>query len=162
MAAPLGNEFWKLRSKHGRDKLFASPELLWEEACRYFQWCTDNPLISIEYNGKDALKCEVPKMRALTLSGLCLYLGCNSGYFRDFKSGLRPKEVPGDEDFSTVITRIEETIYTQKFEGAAAGMLNANIIARDLGLADKVEQKTEGKLPDWMRPGGEIAKPKDA
>ena len=22
MAAPVGNQFWKLRSKHGRDKLF--------------------------------------------------------------------------------------------------------------------------------------------
>jgi len=27
--------------------------------------------------------------------------------------------------------------YTQKFEGAAANLFNANIIARDLGLKDK-------------------------
>lgn len=26
MAAPKGNQFWMLRSKHGRDKLFATPE----------------------------------------------------------------------------------------------------------------------------------------
>ena len=32
-----------LRSKHGRDKLFATPELLWDAACEYFQWCDENP-----------------------------------------------------------------------------------------------------------------------
>jgi hypothetical protein len=30
-------------------------------------------------------------------------------------------------------------MYEQKFSGAAAGLLNPNIIARDLGLADKSE-----------------------
>ena len=43
MAAPKGNQFWMLRSKHGRDKLFATPEALWEAACEYFQWCDENP-----------------------------------------------------------------------------------------------------------------------
>ena len=32
-----------------------------------------------------------------------------------------------------------QIIYTQKFEGSAAGLLNPNIIARDLGLNDKQE-----------------------
>ena len=43
MAAPLGNQFWKLRSKHGRDYLFATPEALWEAACEYFNWCDGHP-----------------------------------------------------------------------------------------------------------------------
>ena len=43
----------------------------------------------------------------------------------------------------TVIERIEQTVYSQKFEGAAAGLLNANIIARDLGLADRREDKID-------------------
>ena len=45
MAAPKGNQFWMLRSKHGRDKLFATPEALWEAACEYFQWCDENPCL---------------------------------------------------------------------------------------------------------------------
>ena len=145
MAAPEGNEFWKLRSKHGRDKLFDSPELLWEAACEYFKWCEDHPLIEIDYKGKDADKVEIPKMRAFTLTGLCLYLGCNTAYFRSFKSQNKDKE----EDFNTVITRIEETAYTQKLVGAAAGFLNPNIISRDLGLVDKgeIEQKTITVIP---------------
>ena len=43
------------------------------------------------------------------------------------------------KDFSQVITRIGKIIYDQKFSGAASGFFNANIIARDLGLADKKE-----------------------
>lgn len=139
MAAPIGNKFWELRSKHGRDKLFASPELLWKAACEYFQWCIDNPLIEIDFKGKDADEVELPKMRAFTLIGVCHYLGVNTTYFNDFKDGLKDKKDKRSKDFSEVITRIYETIYRQKFEGSAAGFLNPNIIARDLGLTDKKE-----------------------
>lgn len=126
MAAPIGNKFWKLRSRHGRDTLFASPELLWEAACEYFEWCEANPLIEVDYRGKDLARVELPKMRPFTLHHLCNYLDCGAAYFRQFKSDV--------EGFSTVVTRIEQIIYTQKFEGAATGFFNANIIARDLGL----------------------------
>jgi len=138
MPAPKGNQFWKNRSKHGRDKLFATADLLWKAAIEYFQWCDENPLIAVEYNSKDAIKCEVPKMRAYTLSGLCVYLDCNSAYFRTFKANLNDE----NKDFYTVIARIEEIMDTQKFEGAASGLLNANIIARSLGLSEKVDNTT--------------------
>lgn len=140
MAAPKNNQFWKLRSKHGRDKLFATPELLWEAACSYFQWCEDNPLYEVKgfaFQGT-VTKENFPKMRAMTLSGLCFYLHCNEAYFRTFKAQL-PE---GEEDFNTVIKEIETVIFNQKFQGAAADLLNANIIARDLGLADKSSVET--------------------
>ena len=139
----LGNQFWKLRSKHGRDKLFATPELLWEAACEYFQWCDDNPLTEqklFSFQGA-IVEGTNPLMRAYTLKGLCLYLDCNEAYFRVFKSQLPDGEV----GFNTVIARIEDTIYNQKFSGAAAGLLNANIIARDLGLVDKVENEVKSQ-----------------
>lgn len=132
MTAPTGNQFWKLRSKHGRDKLFETPKLLLDAACEYFEWCENNPLIEVDYRGKDMERVELPKMRAFTMHGLCSYLDCNTAYFRTFKAQLQEK----DKDFNTVITRIEEIVYNQKFTGAAAGFLNANIIARDLGLRD--------------------------
>lgn len=135
MAAPLKNQYWKLRSKHGRDKLFTTAQLLWEAACEYFAWVENNPLHEIKgfaYQGI-VTKENFPKMRAMTLSGLCFYLHCNQAYFRQFKDGL-PE---GEQDFSTVISDIETVIYNQKFAGAAAGLLNPNIIARDLGLMDK-------------------------
>jgi len=138
----LGNQFWKLRSRHGREKLFATPELLWEAACEYFQWCEDNPLEEekvFQYQG-EIVRTKVKKMRAMLLSQLCLYLDCSTSYFRAFKSTLQEE----DKDFLTIINKIEETIYNQKFQGASADLLNANIIARDLGLTDKreIEQNT--------------------
>ncbi len=145
MAAPEGNQFWKLRSEHGRDKLFDSAELLWVAAQEYFEWCEKNPLIEVDFRGKDANMVHIPKMRAFTMQGLCLYLGCSLSYFRSFKHANKDR----NEDFLAVITRIEETAYTQKFVGAAAGFLNPNIIARDLGLVDKgeIEQKTITVIP---------------
>lgn len=147
MGAPKGNQFWKLRAKHGRDKIFSSPEILWESACEYFEWCENNPLIDIDYKGKDADRVEIYKIQAFNLHGLCLFLGVNTAYFRQFKQSLKntdndTNDKDLEKDFSTVITRIEETIYSQKFVGAAAGLLNQNIIARDLGLVDKKEVET--------------------
>ncbi len=132
MAAPEGNQFWKLRSKHGRDKLFATPELMWEAACEYFEWCDENPFLEIDYRGKDIIQVELPKMRPYTMHGLCLYLDCSTSYFREFKTNCT-------KDFLTVVTRIEETLYNQKFSGAASGFLNPNIIARDLGLKEHTD-----------------------
>lgn len=131
MAAPEGNRFWETRATHGRDMIFTSPELLWDEACNYFKWCDDNPIMSYEWNGKDPVKCELEKARAYTLKGLCIFLGVNEKYF----NGV----IADKEDFINVSTRIRDVIYTQKFELAAAGLLNANIIARDLGLVEKQE-----------------------
>lgn len=135
MAAPKGNQFWKLRSKHGRDKLFASPELLWEAACEYFEWCDKNPWLKhdVVKGGDQAGKAlQIPTARPYTITGLCIYLGANKTFWEDFRKA-------GHEDFSSIITHIEETIYTHKFEGAAVGAFNASIIARDLGLSDKKE-----------------------
>lgn len=140
MAAPAGNEFWKLRSKHGRDKLFKTPNLLWEAACEYFQWCNDNPLIEIDYRGSNPpVEVKLPRMRAMTLEGLCFYLHVNKTYFNDFDDSLKNKSDKESKDFSEILTRIREVIYRQKFEGASAGILNANIIARDLGLSEKAQ-----------------------
>ncbi len=132
MSAPIGNQFWKLRSKHGRDKLFKSPELLWEAACEYFTATDDRKWIKTEFNGKDAIECHVPTQTPYTISGLCLYLDCSREWWNKAKNAA-------DDGFLQVFTRIEQIIYTQKFEGASVGAFNANIIARDLGLADKKE-----------------------
>ena len=133
--APKGNQFWQVRTKHGRDKIFATPEIMWEAACEYFQWCIDNPLIEVDYRGTK--KVELPRMRAFTIQGLTAYLHVNTVYFNDFYLGLTEKTDNQSKDFSKVIGEIRETVYRQKFEGASAGFLNANLISRDLGLADR-------------------------
>lgn len=146
--APVGNRFWELRAKHGRDRLFAEPKLLWKAAVEYFTWCENNPLYEVDFRGKDATEVNIPKMRAFTMSGLCLFLGCGSKYFYDFKEALAGRNDEISRDFSDIVSKIIETIYTQKFTGAAAGFLNPNIIARDLGLTDKQEMKVLNQSPN--------------
>lgn len=122
---------------------------MWEAACEYFQWCDDNPLIEEDFissGPKGGEIIQLNKMRPYTLHGLCLYLDCSTTYFRAFKSTLDPGREKNYKDFLTVLTRIEETVYNQKFSGAAAGFLNANIIARDLGLTDKKELDVPGGI----------------
>lgn len=128
---------WKARSKHGRDRIFKSPEKLWESACEYFKWVDENPLTkAIIHQG--AVTGTENLMRAMTVKGLCIFLGVNSKYFNDFNASLDlTKEI--DRDFSEVSIRIREIIDSQKFEGASAGLLNASIIGRDLGLTEKQE-----------------------
>ncbi|MCK5609371.1 DNA-packaging protein [Candidatus Pacearchaeota archaeon] len=129
MAAPKKNEFWKERTSHGRDKLFESKETYQAAIIEYFQWVTNNPLQEEIIQG--GLRFTIDKMRAMTINGLCLYLDIDLQTFDNYSK----KE--GYKDFFGVSTWAREVIYTQKFEGASAGFLNANLITRDLGLAEK-------------------------
>lgn len=148
MAAPPKNQFWKMRSKHGRDKIFKTPEVLWEAACEYFQWCDENPWMkneAIKSGEKVGKLVKVPTARPYTLSGLCIFLGVNQAYFRNFEANNK-----NSQDFSAVLSRIHEVIYTQKLEGAAVGAFNANIIARDLGLSEKHDHTTKGEKISFL------------
>lgn len=140
MAAPAGNEFWKARSTHGRNPIFESPEELWEACEEYFQWVEDNPLYEARpfaYQGLVTVE-NLPKMRAMTLAGLCIFLDISRQTWLNYCA---------NEDFFEVTTRVDEIIYSQKFAGAAADLLNANIIARDLGLAEKNEHSGKDGAP---------------
>lgn len=132
MAAPKGNQFWLARSSHGRNPKFGSAEALWEACQEYFQWVEDNPLQEekgFAFQGK-VTKVKFDKMRAMTLEGLQDFLDIHHSTWAAWRE---------HKDFSAVTTRSERAIYRQKFEGASADLLNANIIARELGLADKQE-----------------------
>lgn len=152
MPATKGNQFWKQRSKHGRDKLFESSTKLWNAACEYFSWCDENPWMKVEQlkkpmvvednEGNEIVEslAHLPTARPYSLGALCLYLNCNPAFFRQFKKSLKKS----DKDFSTVISRIEDIISTQQWEGATVGAYNSNIISRTLGLADNQNIKHDG------------------
>lgn len=140
MPAPVGNRFWEARSSHGRKPIFATSEDLWNACLEYFEWVEANPLWEAKpfaYQG-DVTIANFPKMRAMTLDGLCLFLDIDDQTWRNYVA---------KEDFFGVTRAVEKTIRTQKFTGAAADLLNANIIARDLGLADKSEHTGADGVP---------------
>lgn len=132
MPAPIGNQFWKARSSHGRNPIFASPDDLWTACTEYFEWVEAHPLYEDKVTSFQGVNTHEPvaKMRAMTLDGICIFLDIARRTWDEYRSR---------EDFLPVVTRVEEIIRNQKFTGAAADLLNPNIIARDLGLADKTE-----------------------
>lgn len=132
MAAPKGNQFWKARSSHGRNPIFDTPERLWESCCEYFDWVEQNPLLedkAFAYQGSVTHE-PISKMRAMTIAGLCIFLDISQQAWGEYRTR---------EGFGEVTSRVDSIIRTQKFAGAAADLLNPNIIARDLGLVERNE-----------------------
>ena len=142
MAAPKGNQFWKMAKDTGRKIAFDSPEHLEEEAQKYFEWCDNNPfeVDKLFHHQGTITRGTEYKMRAYTLKELCLFLGVNEVYFNQFNEKKH-------KEFSKVIARIRDIIYTQKFTGASAELLNPNIIAMELGLKTKTEMLIEKIKP---------------
>lgn len=138
MAAPKGNEYWKLAQNIGRPKLYKTPDEL-AEACKgYFRWVSENPMYEeVAFSGKDRIrKTSMKKMRAMSIGALCVFLGIHKSTFLDYESR---------EEYSDVATRVRALIEMQQFEGASAGLLNPSIIARSLGLIDKQDLTSDGK-----------------
>jgi hypothetical protein len=130
MSAPIGNQFWKQRSKHGRDLIFASPTLLWEACTEYLEATDERKWVKKDWVGKDATEVLREIDTPYTLTGLFVFLDIDRKTWDLYRQR---------EEFIPVTTRVEQIMYTQKFEGATVGAFNANIIARDLGLKDASE-----------------------
>lgn len=146
-----GNQLWRKNINPGQPPSY-TPDGLWEKAQEYFDWCVDNPHKEQGVYGKDATVVEVDKMRAFTIMEFCTYAGIAHVTFRSYAK---------HPAYSKIVHYIEQIIYSQKFSGAAAGLLNPNIIARDLGLVDKKEVKTEDTHVHLYVPdnGRQIAQP---
>lgn len=69
----------------------------------------------------------------LSVEDFCVYLGVGRNWWN---------QLP--EEFSWVKERIFNYIYNHQLRGAITGEFNPNIVARQLGLADKKEVTTSG------------------
>ena len=132
-----GNKFWLARSSHGRNPIFSDHEQLRNACYEYFEWVENNPLYEEKiFHAQGVItKDTVAKIRAMTISGLCLFLDICENTWTNYKK---------QPDFLSITLEVEKVIYNQKFTGASADLLNANIIARELGLADKQQNEHTG------------------
>lgn len=136
MAAAKGNQLWRLRTTHGRPRIFETAEELWQACCEYFEWALDNPLVEdriISYQG-DAKHIDVKRMRIMTYEGLTTFLGIHRSTWNDWR------EV---DDFSDVIRTVDGIIKEQQLAGAASDQLNHHIVARYLGLKENLDLSSE-------------------
>lgn len=134
MAASNGNQYWKNRSKHGRNKKH-TPGTLLNAAYEYFQHVDDNP-IKVQKLFSNGNTGTLDVARPFTLGGFCLFANMSENTYRNYQK---------NDDFLKVTSEIDLIIYTNKFEGATAGIFNANIIARDLGLSDRQDVTSDGE-----------------
>ena len=116
MAAPLGNEFYKLVLKSpGRKPLFKTAEQMWEKIVEFVEFCINNEM-------------------KLTVSGLTLWLGfSNVNSLTDYAQK--------SDEFAIVVARARTIVamqYEQQlFEQNSAGAIFA---LKNMGWSDKVEQ----------------------
>lgn len=139
MPAPKGNQYWKLAHNWRKPKKF-TPDELFEKANEYAQWCEKNPLYEMKVFGT-GIKMKVPKMRAMTLQGFSLFANFDLSTFYDWEK---------DEAYTKIISRIRSIFFSQKIEGAAADLLNPNIIARELGLKEQSDINLTGNIDVQM------------
>ena len=137
----LGNRFWEARSTHGRKPIYSDPEVLRDACFQYFEWVHNNPLMSIKPMTEDKLITDHPvsHLRAMTIAAIARFVGMTH------ETWIKYRE---KSDFSEVVKEAEAIILEQKLTGAAAGLLNSNIIARDLGLKDS--SAVDVKIPEGL------------
>jgi hypothetical protein len=144
MAAPLGNEFYKMRINTGAPRKFDTPEDLAAAFNSYFEYIEASPLKeSVLMKVKVGLNEKVkvynrPLPRAMTIQGFCAFTGFASTALYEYEK---------QEGYREIIARAKEVMFSQKIEGAAAGLFNPSIIARELGLTEKTEQRIIQEQP---------------
>lgn len=118
-----------------------TPKQLAEEFVKYAQWCEDHPLearVRVDY-AKGFSDTTAYKPRRVSIGGFLVYIGGTWDWWSHLNTRKR------GEEFVKVKSSIKEYCETYQKEMASAGLLNANIISRLLGLADKKETKVEGE-----------------
>jgi len=130
-----------MAKKRGRPYKFtpAQFEIAWQQ---YFEWVDNNPWYkseAIKSGDMAGTIIKVPTSRPYTELGFCVFHDLGEKYLRELSGYLEGKEDKVSLELTAILTRARAKCYNQKFEGAAVGAFNANIIARDLGLVDKKE-----------------------
>jgi hypothetical protein len=120
--------------KPGRPPRFADPQAMWDRAVDYFRWAEENPIQEEKHYPMqgEVIEKSIDKLRAFTLNGLCLFIGLDTETFRRYGTGENGKGA-----YKEVVALIKQVVNEQQFTGAAADVLNPNIIARALGLYEK-------------------------
>lgn len=148
MAFQKGNKIWQQRQNPGKKRKFRTATALLNACIDYFEWIEANPLMeeqAFNYQG-DVTTHDKPLMRAMTITGLCLHIGVTTKCWRQWRTKDNAKDDKTNDDWLTVVDYVEAVIWEQKFTGAAAGLLKENIISRELGLQERINQLHSGAV----------------
>lgn len=125
-------DIWKIIDPGGRPVSY-EPQELWEKAVEYFEWCKASPLKEGKLFGT-GLSGKVDHPKAFTKQGFCAFAGISPRTFDTY--AVRA-------EYEQITDTIRAIMFDQKFSAAAVGLMNPNLIARELGLADRIKQETQ-------------------
>jgi len=117
------------------NKNIESPDKLYEYFEQYKTFCKSNFKKENIYSHKADKQVSLDREIPLTWDGFEIWLRKNKIIARldDYKADKDGRYT----EYAYIIHAIGQEIYEDKFTGAVAGIFQNNIIARDLGLADK-------------------------
>ncbi len=141
--AAADKHIWQFARLHSGQPPAYTPAALWDKACEYFAWCEANPWYRhdvVKVAGKNFGKqVKTSVGRPYTVSGFCIFAGISEQTFMNYTQGI------GYAEYFGYCDQIRQIIRNQKFEGASIGAFNANLIARDLGITEKVDTNLANK-----------------
>jgi len=134
--------------KTGRHKLIDSPEQLIDMFERYKDKINGAPILKqemIKGGPRAGDIVELEYQRPYTWAGFQTFIYKEVGLVKleDYRTNKQGRYA----DFQDAIDQISSEMFSQKLEGAAVGIFQHNIIAMELGLAQKHEQKMTVEQP---------------
>jgi hypothetical protein len=125
----------------GKNKYIETPQRMWKLFEAYRKDIKDNPRVRHVFVGKDGNSDFERLERPLTIEGF-------KNYCYDVVGDITAYLVNRDNaynDYSTICTRIKETIRQDQIEGGMVGQYNSSITQRLNGLSEKVENTNVNK-----------------
>jgi len=131
---------YKSRDKDGREIRYESPGSLMAQACKYFDWCDNNPWYKAELIRSGARVGEIvelPVARPYTVEGLCVFCGISMKTFRQYES---------DTAFGEVAAHLKTVISQQQLEGEIVGVYNTSILLKMQNIVKEEDTGEPGGL----------------
>lgn len=131
--------------KHGgKTKYIKTPDMMWELFTTYRDEKKSDPIIEVDFAGRDAKEVHKPHQRPLTMVGFSAWLyehGIISDvwkYFSNYEHAYN--------DYVGICRTIKEVIQADQIEGGMAGIYNPSITQRLNGLTEKTDNTNSGSL----------------
>lgn len=153
-------EHWELVNGQLREVQSNTPIDLWINACNYFKYCDDNPIINKDTIrvGKEAgTEYEIKKKRAYNIKALCLHCQISEEYIKDMRNLNDPSNA-----YYNVVSKILYIIYAHVHENAMVDIYNPIFSSKVLNMEKDEVVSTASKvtivqgLPKLSRSENEI------
>lgn len=121
----------------GKPRAIESPEEFERLALDYIEWVKNNPVlktITTAFQGVISYD-KVPHARGMTQYGLASHMGIGLSTLKDY--GQR-------EEYSAIYSKIDAIMKSWNLDGAFSGDLNASLVARIDGHADRQDITSNG------------------